>query len=203
MRLAQTHADLTRQLTQSLTDGADAAFLDETEARIKKLAQPLDKFRIRSQQRSADGTLRSEENSVGELVARAEAQVRVFETEVAGLWEEWTAAEGEVKELLKGVVSSDVVLGGEKGGGEGGAGGVDRVDEGEVMMKRFREAIEREIAEAEEEVVEIGEEAVGVMKDIEKVSWEIGLRSEWRVANQGAGLQEGYAARFTHFLSVH
>ncbi|KAH6840742.1 hypothetical protein B0I37DRAFT_408456 [Chaetomium sp. MPI-CAGE-AT-0009] len=168
LRLAQTHADLTRQLTQSLTDGADAAFLDEVEARIKKLAQPLDKFRIRSQQRGADGALRCEEDSVGELVARAEAQVRVFETEVAGLWAEWAAAEGEVKELLKGVVASVSVSGGEKRGAEGAEGGVDGDGEGEVMVKRFREAIEREIVEAEEEVVELGEEAVVVMKDIEK-----------------------------------
>lgn len=188
MRLAQTHADLTRQLTQSLTDGADAAFLDETEARIKKLSQPLDKFRIRSQQRGADGMLRSEENSVGELVARAEAQVRVFETEMKELWAEWTAAEGEVREVLKGVVSSVSVSGREKKRGEGDADGIDGGDEGEVMVKRFREAIEREIADVEEQVVELGEEAVGMMKDIEKVSWQKGLGSEERIANQGAGL---------------
>lgn len=114
---------------------------------------------------------------MGELIARAEAQVSVFETEVAGLWAEWTAAEGEVKELLKGVVSFAGVSGGGKGEGGGGIGGADGGDEGEVMVKRFREAIEREIAEAEEEVAEIGEEAVGVMKDIEKVSWERMLRS--------------------------
>jgi hypothetical protein len=33
LRLAQTYSDLSRQLTQSLADGADAAFLDEMEAR--------------------------------------------------------------------------------------------------------------------------------------------------------------------------
>jgi hypothetical protein len=90
--------------------------------------------------------------------------------------------------LLKGVVSSVVVLGGEKGKDGGEVNGVGGDDEGEVMVRRFRKAIEQEIAEAEEELVEIGEEAVGVMKDIEKVSWERGLRSEWPVANQGAGL---------------
>ncbi|KAK3296818.1 uncharacterized protein B0H64DRAFT_110071 [Chaetomium fimeti] len=192
LRLAQTHADLTRQLTQSLsTNGAaDAAFLDETEARIKKLAQPLDTFRIRSQQRGADGALRAEEDSVGDLVARAEDQVRGFETEVAGLWAEWAAAEGEVKELLKGVAGCvsgsgpGSGSGGGEGGGEEGVGGVDGDDEGEVMVKRFREAIEREIVEAEEEVVEIGEEAVGVMKDIEKVSWGTGSRGCWLLTRE-------------------
>jgi hypothetical protein len=35
----------------------------------------------------------------------------------------------------------------------------------------FGEKVEREIALAEEEMVELGEEAVGFMKDIEKVSF--------------------------------
>jgi hypothetical protein len=39
------------------------------------------------------------------------------------------------------------------------------------MVRGFGEVVEREIAEAEEEVVELGEEAVGVMKGIEKVSF--------------------------------
>jgi hypothetical protein len=38
------------------------------------------------------------------------------------------------------------------------------------MLKRFREVIEKEIGKAEDEVVGLGEEAVGMMKDIEKVS---------------------------------
>lgn len=38
------------------------------------------------------------------------------------------------------------------------------------MLRRFREVIEKEIGEAEEEVAGLGEEAVGMMKEIEKVS---------------------------------
>ncbi|KAJ4302324.1 hypothetical protein N0V88_002468 [Collariella sp. IMI 366227] len=94
MRLAQTHTDLNRKLTQTIAT-PDAAFLSQTEQQIKKLSQPLDKFRIRSQQRRADGTVQSEESSVGEIVARAEEQVAEFEREVKGLWKEWTVAEGK------------------------------------------------------------------------------------------------------------
>lgn len=36
MWLTETHSGLTRELTQPFTDGADAAFLDETEARKHK-----------------------------------------------------------------------------------------------------------------------------------------------------------------------
>ncbi|KAK4241003.1 hypothetical protein C8A03DRAFT_41518 [Achaetomium macrosporum] len=103
MRLSQTHADLNRKLTQSLVKD-DEAFLADTEARIKKLSQPLDKFRIRSQQRDGDGALRTEENNVGELVARAEEQVRQFEKDMAALWKEWAVAEGEITEAEEEVV---------------------------------------------------------------------------------------------------
>lgn len=160
LRLAQTHADLARELTQSLT-ARDEVFLARAEAQIKTLAQPLDKFRIRAErQRGADdgSAPHSEENSVGELVARAEGQVRRFEEEVRRLWAEWGAAEGEVKELVKGVVACVSGVGGD---GEG---------EGREMLRRFREEVEREIGEAEDEVGELGEEAVGLMKEIEKVS---------------------------------
>jgi hypothetical protein len=168
MRLAQTHADLARKLSHSLAH-ENEAFLAQTESQIKKLVQPLDKFRIRSQQRDAlSGEVRSEENSVGELVARAEEQLGEFEREVGGLWREWAEAEGEVKALLGGTVAS---MGSQVGGGVNGG---DYDGEGEEMLERLREVIEREIGEAEEEVVEFGEEAVGLMKEIEKVSsiWE-------------------------------
>ncbi|KAK4150979.1 hypothetical protein C8A00DRAFT_45736 [Chaetomidium leptoderma] len=103
MRLSQTHADLSRQLTRALTH-ADTAFLAETEAQIKTLAQPLDRFRIRSQQRGGpDGAVRSEEHSVAELVARAEEQLRGFEDEVAGLWRE-EVVEREIAEAEEEVV---------------------------------------------------------------------------------------------------
>jgi hypothetical protein len=168
MRLAQTHADLTRKLSHTLAH-ENEAFLAQTESQIKKLAQPLDKFRIRSQQRDApSGEMRSEENSVGELFARAEEQLGEFEREVGGLCREWAEAEGEVKALLGGVVASS--MGGQVGVGGGGGEGEGCDGEGEGMMARLREVIEREIGEAEEEVVEFGEEAVGLMKEIEKVS---------------------------------
>jgi hypothetical protein len=174
MRLTQTHADLARKLSHSLAH-ENEAFLAQTESQIKKLAQPLDKFRIRSQQRDAlSGEVRSEENSVGELVARAEEQLGEFEREVGGLWREWAEAEGEVKALLGGVVAS---MGSQVEGGGGDGEGYD--GEGEEMLERLREVIEREIGETEEEVVEFGEEAVGLMKEIEKVS------SVWEEERQG------------------
>jgi hypothetical protein len=173
MRLSLTHADLSRKLTQSLVKD-DEVFLAETETGIRKLAQPLDKFRIRSQQRvgaddDGDGALRCEENSVGELVARAEEQLRLFERDVAALWKEWAVAEGEVQELLQGGVVPPVsapALGQRSGNDGEGYGG----DEEEEILRRFRQAVEKQLAEAEEEVVEIGEEAVAMMKDVEKVS---------------------------------
>lgn len=158
MRLAQTHSDLVRKLDQSVQ--GETAFLGQTEQHIKDLASPLDKFRIRSQQRRrGESVSTAEENSVGELVARAEEQVREFEKEVEGLWKEWAVAEQEVKGLLRGI------------GGVVGAGGDDEggSGEGEEIVERFREMIEREIEEAEERAVEIGEKAVAMMKDIEKV----------------------------------
>ncbi len=159
--LSQTHADLARRLTHTLA-APDAAFLAHAEGQLKTLAQPLDGFRIRAQQRGADGMVRCEEKSVGELLRCAEEQVREFEREVGGLWEEWAAAEGEVKGLLRGI-----------GGGSMGEG------EGAEMLRRFGEVVEREIGEAEEEVGELGEEAVGVMKEIEKVSFVLGGGETW------------------------
>ncbi|KAK4121388.1 hypothetical protein N657DRAFT_648211 [Parathielavia appendiculata] len=174
MHLAQTHSSLTLRLNQSLVQ-PDAAFLNETETQIKKLSQPLDKFRIRSQQRNTkDSSLSTEEHTVAELIARAEEQVRQFETEMAGLWEEWDAAEGEVKALLKGLAGSSNSGGGggslRRGEWVGHGGGYDGEgdDEGEEVLRLFGERIEREIALAEEEAVELGEEAVGFMKEIEK-----------------------------------
>jgi hypothetical protein len=70
-----------------------------------------------------------------------------------------------VKDLLRGVVSAVSAV--SAAGVEGDDGG----DEGAEMVRGFGEVVEREIAEAEEEVVELGEEAVGVMKGIEKVSF--------------------------------
>lgn len=132
---------------------------------------PLDKFTIRSQQRCAepDGTVatKNEESNVGELLARADRQVKEFEEEVGGLWREWAVAEAEVKGVLRGIFPGP----GESGGGDGddGAGWEDD------LLKRFRDVIEREIGGAEEEVVELGEEAVGMMKEIEKVGFPRGL----------------------------
>ncbi|AEO57001.1 hypothetical protein MYCTH_2125988 [Thermothelomyces thermophilus ATCC 42464] len=97
MRLAQAHADLSRRLTQTLVK-SDAAFLESTEAHVRKLTQPLDAVRIRSQQRGRDGALRSEESTVGELVARAEEQLREFEKCMAELWAEWAVADEEIEE---------------------------------------------------------------------------------------------------------
>ena len=153
--LSQTHADLTRRLSHALVT-PDAAFLVHAEGQLKTLAQPLDGFRIRAQQRGADGAVRCDEKSVGELVARAEEQVHEFERDMGGLWEEWAAAEGEVKVLLRGIGAGSV--------GDGS---------GAEMLRRFGEAVEREIGEAEEEIGELGEEAVGAMKEIEKVSFAV------------------------------
>ncbi|KAL2157706.1 hypothetical protein VTH06DRAFT_5189 [Thermothelomyces fergusii] len=176
MRLAQAHADLSRRLTQTLVK-SDAAFLESAEAHVRKLAQPLDAVRIRSQKRGRDGTLRSEESTVGELVARAEEQLGEFEKCMEELWAEWAAADEEVKTLLKGLVSlsssssppsSSSSLIGSRGGNEGmGTAGVVG-EEGEEMLRRFREAIEQQIEDAEQETVELGEEAVAMMKGIEK-----------------------------------
>ncbi|KAL2171952.1 hypothetical protein VTG60DRAFT_1011 [Thermothelomyces hinnuleus] len=173
MRLAQAHADLSRRLTQTLVK-SDAAFLESTEAHVRKLTQPLDAVRIRSQQRGRDGALRSEESTVGELVARAEEQLREFEKCMAELWAEWAVADEELKTLLKGIGSLSSssspssspmgVQGGNEGAGTVGIAG----EEGEEMLRRFREAIERQIEDAEEEAVELGEEAVALMKGIEK-----------------------------------
>lgn len=162
---------------------ADAAFLQQTEQRIRDLTQPLGTFRIRSHQRQgpppaeggaggggADAAGRkSEENDVGELVARAEEQVRAFEEDVGRLWREWAVAEGEVKGLLGKIVApaSGSVSGGVAGAAEE-AGGED--DEGAELLRRFGEAVEKEIGEAEEEVVGLGNKAVAMMKEIEKVS---------------------------------
>jgi hypothetical protein len=168
MHLAQTHSSLALKLTQALTK-PNTAFLDAIETQIKKLAQPLDKFSIRSQQRTSNGSVTSEEHTVAELISRAEEQVREFEREVGGLWEEWAVADGEVRGLLKGVAISSSSSSGGSLPGEGGSGGGGD-GEGEEVLRVFGEKIEREIALAEEEVVELGEEAVGVMKEIEKVS---------------------------------
>ncbi|KAL2023775.1 hypothetical protein VTK56DRAFT_1042 [Thermocarpiscus australiensis] len=163
-RLARAHADISRKMTKSLHT-EDEAFLIQTEQHIKRLAQPLDRFKIRSQQRGADGAVRSEENSVGELISRAEAQLETFEKEVEEFWREWAVAEGEVKGLLKGIVlASAAGVEARDGEGEGGCGS----GEGEEILRRSAAAIEKEIKRAEEEVVELGEEAVGIMKEVEK-----------------------------------
>lgn len=125
--------------------------------------------------------VRSEENSVSELVARAEEQVGRFETEVRGLWREWVAAEGEVEGLLRGGTSTSLGSSGSttvegvvavRGGGHRGGRGEDGDGDGagEELVRRFGEAVRREIAAAEAEVEALGEEAVAVMKGIEKVS---------------------------------
>ncbi|KAK4104589.1 hypothetical protein N658DRAFT_183010 [Parathielavia hyrcaniae] len=163
MHLAQAHSSLALRLTQTLAQ-PDAAFLDATEAQVRKLRgqQPLDRVSIRSQQRNtADGSVRTEEHTVAELMARAEQQVGEFEAEVCGgLWEEWAAAEREVEGLLRGLA----------GGSFLSSGGDDEGDDDEdkEVLRLFGERIEREIALAEEEAVELGEEAVAVMKEIEK-----------------------------------
>ncbi|GAB1315103.1 hypothetical protein MFIFM68171_05313 [Madurella fahalii] len=163
--LSQTHTRLTNKLNHTILS-PDESFLAETEANIKKLSLPLDKFTIRSQQRcpGPDGTtaMRNEENSVGELLARAEEQVKEFEKEVGGLWQEWAVAEAEVKGVLTAIFPSPVD--GENGDEHGGEREGDEAD----LLRMFRETIETEIAEAEEVVVELGEEAVGMMKEIEK-----------------------------------
>ncbi|KAK4251721.1 hypothetical protein C7999DRAFT_27798 [Corynascus novoguineensis] len=172
MHLAQAHTDLCRQLGQTIVK-SDAAFLASAEAHANKLAQPLAAVQIRSQRRGArDGAALSwsEERSAGELVARAEEQLAQFERGVAGLWAEWAAAESEVRALLRGMViplASPLSGEGYAGDGETGDGAVDD-GEGEQLLRRLREAIEREIECAEEDVFELGEEAVTLMKGIEK-----------------------------------
>jgi hypothetical protein len=110
---------------------------------------------------------------VGELLARAEAQVKEFEAQVGAFWQEWAVAEGEVKSALKEILA--------QGSGEKDPGG-----EEEEMIRRFREVVERVIGQAEEEAVVLGEEAVGLMKMIEKVSWMGGVWSAGRLI----GLQD-------------
>ncbi|SPQ20991.1 26aad05a-d100-423e-bcd9-2d100216fc06 [Thermothielavioides terrestris] len=174
--LAQVHASLGARLAQQLAQ-PDEAFLRQTDAHLRALAQPLGSFRIRSrhrrqrqrrqqrrQQLQQDGAVvrgeeeemeeeEEEENSVGELVARAEAQVRAFERDAAALWREWAALGG-----------------GGGGGGDEASDGQQRDGdgEGEELLKRFGEVVQREIEAAEAEVVELGEEAVATMKGIEK-----------------------------------
>ncbi|KAK4148018.1 uncharacterized protein C8A04DRAFT_23810 [Dichotomopilus funicola] len=159
IRLDQTHADLSRKLTQAVTK-ADDAFLEATESHITKLAEPLSVFRIRSQQRSADGSLRTRDDAVGDLVARAEAQVREFERDMGRLWEEWMVMEREAKELV-----GEVVAAVSRGSGAGKIRGTDETGD---VLSRFREAIVGEIDAAEEGVADLGEEALCAMKEIEK-----------------------------------
>lgn len=209
------HASLSARLDDTLL-AADEAFLAETEAHIRKLSLPLDKFTIRSQQQqqqrggsggdgtgSPDGAVvvtTSEENSVGELLARAEAQVRAFEEEVGVLWREWAVAEGEVKGVLKEIFpirdgGSGRLEGSERRVGGGGDG------EGEIV-KRFREAIERDADVAEEEILKLGDEAVRMMKEIEKVSRSAYPLICW-IANEELGISKGHAAGSAQLLSVY
>ncbi|AEO63518.1 uncharacterized protein THITE_2085036 [Thermothielavioides terrestris NRRL 8126] len=188
--LAQVHASLGARLVRQLAQ-PDEAFLRQTDAHLRALAQPLGSFRIRSrhrrqrqrrqqrrQQLQQDGAVvrgeeeemeeeEEEENSVGELVARAEAQVRAFERDAAALWREWAGAQREVEGLLREVVA---LGGGGGGGGDEASDGQQRDGdgEGEELLKRFGEVVQREIEAAEAEVVELGEEAVATMKGIEK-----------------------------------
>ncbi|KAL2268760.1 hypothetical protein VTJ83DRAFT_3606 [Remersonia thermophila] len=169
-RLAQAQADLTRTLTRTFRE-QDESFLAEAEAQIARLAQPLDNFRIRSSQKlqlqSQDQQQFVEEHTVAELVARAEKQHKEFEADVGRLWQEWAVAEAEVKKLLGGIGASVSCLGVVPDAGPI-AGEECEGDDGAAMLKRFAEVIQQGITAAEEAVVELGEEAVGMMKEIEK-----------------------------------
>jgi hypothetical protein len=103
---------------------------------------------------------------VKELVQEAKSDLAGFEVDMGRLWKEWAVAETEVKKLLGGVGTAIPLL----GIVPGEVGGDAALDvEGAEMLKRLTEAIEREIATAEEDVLQLGDEAVALMKQIEKV----------------------------------
>jgi hypothetical protein len=118
---------------------------------------------------------------VAELLARAEEQVERFETEVKRLWEGWVAAEEEVEGLMRGVVGGSLT----QRDGAAAEGGNAGWDDGAEVLRRFKEVIEREIAEAEAEMFTLGEEAVGMMREVEKVSLS-SVRGSGRDEGRGA-----------------
>jgi hypothetical protein len=169
MRLDLAQQNLSHKLTQALN--GDEEFLVHAEQHIERLAIPLDEFMIQSEKRrkttiqdsgtgtgssdnaeNGDGERNVELKTVCELVADATEQTRAFEKEMEELWREWVVAEKEARRLMRRV-------------GEPGAG-----SEGGELLKRYTAAVEKEIAKAEEEVTNLGGEAVKMMKEIEKVS---------------------------------
>lgn len=106
--------------------------------------------------------MRTRDDAVGDLITRAEAQVREFERDMERLWGEWMVMEGEAKQLV-----GEVVAAVSRGSGAGKIRGKDETGD---VLSRFREAIVGEIDAAEEGVADLGEEALCAMKEIEKVS---------------------------------
>ncbi|KAK0720734.1 hypothetical protein B0H67DRAFT_200876 [Lasiosphaeris hirsuta] len=156
MRLEQTHSKLLGELSDTVK--TENSLLTKMEKQDKTLYAPLSQFTIRSEQRnSIDGTINIKKETVGNLVSGVETKLKEFEADISRLWKEWESAEAEVESIFREMAPVEK--------GQQGNGGTARLAE---TMIKFRDAIEKEISKAQEEVDALGNAAVNTLKNIEK-----------------------------------
>jgi hypothetical protein len=159
IQLQQAHSDVTRKFREAMQ--GEEAFLAKMEKQNKTICAPLDQFAIRSQQHNpVDGSVRVETDTVGDLVAGAQAQVTEFEADLAKLWGELEVADAEVARVYR----ENLRDGQDAQGGDGEAAQLADT------LTQLWAVIKRQIQGAEEEIAELSDAAVAAMKDVEKVS---------------------------------
>ncbi|KAK3685777.1 hypothetical protein B0T22DRAFT_482719 [Podospora appendiculata] len=158
-QLQQATTDLDRKLQDILK--TDDIFLARMRKEVRELSSPISESLVRSEKRNADGTVSRETNTIGEIATSAQTEFNKFEGDIFRLWKEWAEAEAAVAKAYKELFpdKSPAASKSPKGAAKGG-----RKD----ILARFEEFIEKEIEDMEEELDELGELVVAVMKEIEK-----------------------------------
>ncbi|KAK5663059.1 hypothetical protein OQA88_6475 [Cercophora sp. LCS_1] len=158
MRMDQGHDALCRKLLDAVK-GEDA-FLAEIDKQHNILCRPLSEYVIRSTLVDpASGEVDpAQEIMVDKLVTDAQQQLIKYERELGGLWKEWEAAEAEVDRVYRETTAEGHF-------GQGGNKGVARISE---MLDKFRDAIEKEVEDAEGDINELSKAALAMAKEIEK-----------------------------------
>ncbi|KAK3942317.1 hypothetical protein QBC46DRAFT_447978 [Diplogelasinospora grovesii] len=144
--LQQAQAHFNKHL-QTISDDNET-FLKAAEEQAKHTCAPLSSFKIRSQKRSPDGTVKNESMTVKDLSSAAHAQIESLGKKIFSQWKQWEQAHLEVKKARQEIIQKETSAA--------------------ETLETFRAGIEKDIKNAGKEAKKLGDAVMMEAKHLEK-----------------------------------